>query len=44
MGLADDLIDVIAIDALKRAQVESDPRGLDTYQIIGPEHLGQTWD
>ena len=32
MGLADDLIDVIAIDAVKRAQVESDPRGLDAYQ------------
>jgi hypothetical protein len=31
-GLGDDLIDVIAINALKRAQLESDPRGLDTYQ------------
>jgi hypothetical protein len=32
MGFGDDLIDMIAVDAMKRAQVESDPRGLDTYQ------------
>ena len=32
MGLCDDLIDVIAIDALKRAHLESDPRGFDTRQ------------
>jgi hypothetical protein len=31
-GLGDHLIDVIAIDALKRAQLESDARGLDTRQ------------
>jgi hypothetical protein len=32
MGLSDDPIDVIAIDALKRAHLESDPRGLDAHQ------------
>ena len=37
-GLADDLIDVIAIDALKRAQLESDAGGLDTRQ----DHWSQT--
>ena len=31
-GLGYDLIDVIAIDALKRAHLKSDPRGLDTRQ------------
>ena len=38
-GLADDLIDVIAIDALERAQLESDARGLDTHQ----DHWSQTF-
>jgi hypothetical protein len=32
MGLGDDLIDVIAIDALKHAPLESDTRGLDVCQ------------
>jgi hypothetical protein len=36
MGLGDDLIDAIAVDAMKRAQVKSDPRGLDTYQDHRP--------
>jgi hypothetical protein len=31
-GLGDHLIDVIAVDALKRAQLGSDARGLDTRQ------------
>ena len=39
MGLGDDLIDVIAIDALKRAQLESDARGLD----MGQDHWPQTF-
>jgi hypothetical protein len=38
-GLGDHLIDVIAIDALKRAQLESDARGLDTRQ----DHWAQTF-
>ena len=32
MRLGDDLIDVIAIDALKHAPLESDTRGLDVCQ------------
>jgi len=40
MGLGDDLIDVIAIDALKRAQLESDARGLDTRQDHWAQKLG----
>ncbi len=32
LGLGHDLIDVIAMDALKRALLESDPRGLDAHQ------------
>jgi hypothetical protein len=39
MGLGYDLIDVIAIDALKRAQLESDARGLDMRQ----DHWSQTF-
>lgn len=39
MGLADDLIDVIAIDALKRARLEPDARGLDARQ----DHWSQTF-
>ena len=39
IGLGDHLIDVIAIDALKRAQLESDARGLDTRQ----DHWSQTF-
>jgi hypothetical protein len=35
----DNFIDVIAIDALKRAQLESDPRRLDTRQ----DHLTETF-
>jgi hypothetical protein len=38
-GLGDHLIDVIAIDALKRAQLGSDARGLDTRQ----DHWAQTF-
>jgi hypothetical protein len=38
-GLGDHLIDVIAIDALKRAQLESDPPGLDARQ----DHWAQTF-
>ena len=38
-GLGDHLIDVIAIDALKRAQLESDARGPDTRQ----DHWSQTF-
>jgi hypothetical protein len=38
-GLGDHLIDVIAIDALKRAQLGSDARGLDTRQ----DHWSQTF-
>jgi len=32
MGFADDFIDVMAIDALKRTNLESDPRGLNVRQ------------
>ena len=39
LGHGDHLIDVIAIDALKRAQLESDARGLDTRQ----DHWSQTF-
>jgi hypothetical protein len=39
-GLDYDLIDVIAIDALKRAQLESDARGLDTRQDHRPPTFG----
>ena len=39
MGLGYDPIDVIAIDALKRSQLESDARGLDTHQ----DHWSQTF-
>ena len=39
MGFADDFIDVIAIVALKRAQLEPDARGLDTRQ----DHWAQTF-
>jgi hypothetical protein len=39
MGLGYDLIDVIEIDALKRAQLESDARGLDVRQ----DHWSQTF-
>jgi hypothetical protein len=38
-GLSDHLIDVIAIDALKRAQLEADAGGLDTRQ----NHWSQTF-
>ena len=38
-GLGDHLVDVIAIDALKRAQLGSDARGLDTRQ----DHWSQTF-
>ena len=31
-GLGDHLVDVIAIDALQRAQLKADARGLDTHQ------------
>ena len=43
MGLGDDLIDVIAIDALKHAPLEPETRRLDVCQDHGPEHLGQGW-
>jgi hypothetical protein len=43
MGFADDFIDVMAIDALKRTNLESDPRGLNVRQVIGPKHWGQVW-
>jgi hypothetical protein len=39
MGLGYDLVDVIAIDALERAQLESDARGLDMRQ----DHWSQTF-
>src|SRR5580704_4748068 len=39
-GLADDLIDVIAVDALKRAQLESNSRGLDAHQDHRLQTLG----
>ena len=32
MGFGDDLIDMVAIDALKPAHFESDPRRLDACQ------------
>jgi hypothetical protein len=32
IGLGDDLVDVIAIDALERAHLEADPRRLDPCQ------------
>jgi len=40
MGFADDFIDVIAIDALKRANLESDPRGLNVRQDHWTQTLG----
>jgi len=40
MGFADDFIDVIAIDALKRANLESDPRGLNVRQNQWTQALG----
>jgi hypothetical protein len=40
MGFADDFIDVIAIDALKRADLESDPRGLNVPQDHWTQALG----
>jgi hypothetical protein len=42
IGFGDDLIDVIAIDALKRAQLEADARGLDLRQDHWRPTLG-TW-
>jgi hypothetical protein len=39
IGLGDDLVDVIAIDALKRAHLESGPRRLDARQ----DHWTQTY-
>jgi hypothetical protein len=39
MGLGYELIDVIAINALKRAQLEADARGLNTRQ----DHWSQTF-
>ena len=39
-GLDDHLVDVIAIDALKRAQLESDVRGLDMRQDHWPQTFG----
>jgi hypothetical protein len=40
MGFADDFIDVIAIDAPKRAHLESDPRGLNVSQDHWTQALG----
>jgi hypothetical protein len=40
IGLGHDLIDVIAIDALKRALLESDPEGLDARQDHSPQAFG----
>jgi hypothetical protein len=40
MGLADDLINVIAIDALKRAHLASDPRGLNVRQDYWTQTFG----
>ena len=40
MGFADDFIDVIAIDALKRAHLESDPRRLNVRQDHWTPALG----
>ena len=39
-GFADDFIDVIAIDALKRADLGSDPRGLNVRQDHWTQALG----
>ena len=39
IGLSDDLIDVVAIDALKRAHLESEPGRLDARQ----DHWTQTF-
>jgi hypothetical protein len=39
MGLGEDPVDVIAIDALKGVHLESDPRGLDVRQ----DHWAQTF-
>jgi hypothetical protein len=40
MGFAGDFIDVTAIDALKRAHLESDPRGLNVHQDHWTQALG----
>ena len=40
MGFADDFIDVIAIDALKRAHLESDPGGANAHQDHWTRTLG----
>jgi hypothetical protein len=40
MGLGDELIDVIAIDALKHAQLEPDARTLDLSQDHWPQTFG----
>jgi hypothetical protein len=40
MGLGDDRIDVIAIDALKRAKLEPDARRLDLSQEHWPQTFG----
>ena len=40
MGLGDDLIDVIAIDALERVQLEADARRLDMSQEHWPQTFG----
>jgi hypothetical protein len=40
MDLGDDLIDVIAFDALKHAHLESDPRRLDVCQDHWTQALG----
>jgi hypothetical protein len=37
MGLGDDVIDMIAIDALKCAQLETDAPGLDTPEDHGSQ-------
>jgi hypothetical protein len=41
MGLGDDLIDVVAIDALKGALLDPIRDGLMCVRTIGPMHLGQ---
>jgi hypothetical protein len=43
IDLGDDPINMIAIDALKHALLESDPRRLMRVRTIGPKHLGQGW-
>src|SRR4030095_7958355 len=43
MGFGDDLIDMVAIDALKPAHLESIRDGLMRVRTIGPKHLGQGW-